>query len=79
MFKKPVGKQYRVLAIVWTLAAAAMAVAVIRRLPEVAPMHLLLLVVSILIAAGSWRTWKNIEKNMKDQSLNQNSEDENNE
>lgn len=79
MFKKPVGKQYRTLAIVWALAAAAMAVAVIRSLPEVAPMHLLLLALSLFVAVGSWKTWKNIEKNMKDQSPNQNSEDENNE
>lgn len=79
MFKKPVGTQYRTLAIIWTLAAAAMAAAVLRRLPEVVPTHLFLLAVSLFIAALSWRTWKNIQKNTKDQPSNQNSEDENNE
>lgn len=79
MFKKPVGTQYRTLAIIWALAAAAMAMAVVRRLPEVVPAHVLLLAVSAFIAALSWRTWKNIQKNTKDQPPNQNSEDESNE
>lgn len=50
---------YRVLAIVWTLAAAAMAVAVVRRLAEFNLFLLALLILSTLTAASFWRTYHN--------------------
>ena len=49
---------YRVLAIVWTLAAASMAVAVGRRLPELSTPALCLLAASILAAVCFWKTYK---------------------
>ncbi len=49
--KKNISRRgYRVLAIVWTLAAASMAVAVVRRLPELNMVHLLLLAASAVAA-----------------------------
>ena len=58
MKKKIPRKGYRTLALVWMLAAAAMAVAVVRRLPDLSPMPLFLLVVSLLIAVNFWKTYK---------------------
>lgn len=52
-------KGYRVLAIVWTLAASAIAVAVVRWLPRFNLLLLALLVLSILTAASFWRTYHN--------------------
>ena len=49
---------YRVLAIVWALAAASMAVAVIRQLPALSPPTLLLLVASLVAATSFWKTYK---------------------
>lgn len=58
MNKKPILKNgYRVLAIVWTLAAAAMAVAFVRRLAEFNLFLLLMTALSTIIAAGSWKTY----------------------
>ena len=58
MKKKITKKGYRVLAIVWTLAAASMAVAVVRRLPEFNLLLLFLLVLSTITAASFWRTYR---------------------
>ena len=56
--KKKITKQgYRTLAVVWTLAAAAMAVAFVRRMAEFNLMLLLLLVLSTLSAANFWKTY----------------------
>ena len=56
--KKEIPKKgYRTLAIIWTLAAASMAVAVIRRMTDLGPLPLLLLVLSTLTAANFWRTY----------------------
>ena len=52
-------KGYRLLAIVWTLAAAAMAVAFVRRLAEFSLFLLLMTVLSTLTAAGFWKSWRN--------------------
>ena len=59
--KKRIPKSgYRVLAIVWTLAAASMAVAFVRYLPvEFNLPVLLLLALSTLAAANFWRTYHN--------------------
>lgn len=57
--KKKIPKSgYRVLAIVWTLAAAAMAVAFVRRLAEFNLLLLLLLVLSILTASNYWKIYR---------------------
>ena len=60
MRKKIPKSGYRVLAIVWTLAAASMAVAFVRRLAEFNLMLLLLLALSALIAANFWKTYHRI-------------------
>lgn len=52
----------RTLAILWTLAAASMAVAFIRRLAEFNLFLLLMLVVSVLIAASFWRSCRGMEE-----------------
>lgn len=77
MFKKPEGKQYRVLAIAWALAAAAMAITVVRYLPEIQPARILLLAISLFVAGSSWRSWKIYQKNEEHKS-NQDSEEKNN-
>ena len=51
-------KQYKILAMVWMLAAAAMAVAFIRRIAEFNLVLLLLLVLSLLLATGFWKSYK---------------------
>ena len=57
--KRKISKRgYRVLAIVWALAAASMAVAVIRQLPALSPPTLLLLVASLVAATSFWKTYK---------------------
>ncbi len=51
---------YRVLAVIWTLAAASIAVAFVRCLPvEFNLFLLLLLALSILTASNFWRTYHN--------------------
>lgn len=88
MFKKPSAKQYRILAIIWALAAASMAVTIIRHLPQLNLLHLLLLVISLFVAASSWKSWKVHRKAEEDRlyqeklnqaRLNQDMEDESNE
>ena len=58
--KKKITKQgYRTLAIVWTLAAAAMGVAFVRYLPlGFNMMLLLLLAMSVLVASNFWKCYK---------------------
>ena len=56
--KNPTKKQYKILAMVWMLAAAAMAVAFIRRLAEFNLILLLMLVLSLLLATGFWKSYK---------------------
>ena len=61
MGKKTISKKgYRTLAIVWTLAAAAMAVAFVRRLAEFNLFLLLMTVLSMLLASNFWKSWRNI-------------------
>ena len=58
MKKEITKKGYRTLAIVWTLAAAAMAVAFVRRLAEFSLPLLLLLALSVLVAANFWKSYQ---------------------
>ena len=59
MGKKTITKKgYRMLAIVWTLAAATMAVAFVRRLAEFNLFLLLMTVLSTLLAANFWKGWR---------------------
>ena len=62
MKKNITRKGCRTLAIVWTLAAASMAVAFVRRLAEFNLFLLLMLVLSVFTAAGFWRTWRGMEE-----------------
>ena len=55
MKKRITKKGYRVLAILWTLAAASIAVAFVRRLAEFNLMLLMLLALSALVAATRFR------------------------
>ena len=59
MNKKISRKGYKVLAMVWTLAAASMAVAVVRRLPLLNVLLLGLFVVSLAAAAKFWKSYRN--------------------
>ena len=56
--KKITKKQYKTLAIIWMLAAAAMAAAFLRRLAEFNLLLLLLLVMSLLFATNFWKSYK---------------------
>jgi len=56
MKKQITKKGYRLLAVLWTLAAASMAVAFVRRLAEFNLLLLFLLVLSTLTAAGFWKS-----------------------
>ena len=56
--KNTTKKQYKILAMVWMLAAAAMAVAFIRRLAEFNMFLLLMLVLSLLMATGFWKSYQ---------------------
>lgn len=59
MGKKITKKGYRVLAIVWTLASASIAVAFVRRLSAGFSLPLLLLLaLSILTAASFWKSFR---------------------
>ena len=51
-------KQYKILSMVWMLAAAAMAVAFIRRIAEFNLLLLLLMVLSLLLSTGFWKSYK---------------------
>ena len=57
--KNTTKKQYKILAMVWMLAAAAVAVAFMRRLAEFNLFLLLMLVLSLLLATGFWKSYKN--------------------
>ena len=59
MDKKIPRKGYKVLAVIWTLAAASMAVAVARRLPALNVPLFGLFVVSLLAASSFWKTYRN--------------------
>ena len=56
--KQMTKKQYKILAMIWMLAAAAVAVAFIRRIAEFNLLLLLLLVVSLLLSTGFWKSYK---------------------
>ena len=56
--KKIPKKGYRVLAIIWALAAASVAVAVVRGLPEFRLSSLCLLAGSVMAAVYFWRAYK---------------------
>ncbi len=57
--KRKISKRgYRVLAIVWAMASASMAVAAIRQLPTLNPPTLLLLAASLVAATSFWKTYK---------------------
>lgn len=58
MKKKITKKGYRVLALVWVLAAASMAVAFVRRLPQFSLPLFLLAALSVLIAANFWQSFR---------------------
>lgn len=58
MKKKITRQGYRTLAIIWTLAAASIAVAFVRRLAEFNLLLLLLLALSVLTAANFWKCCK---------------------
>ena len=60
MKKRITKKGYRVLAILWTLAAASIAVAFVRRLAEFNLMLLMLLALSALVAANFWKTYHKV-------------------
>ena len=56
--KQMTKKQYKMLSMVWMLAAAAMAVAFVRRIAEFNLLLLLLMVLSLLLATGFWKSYK---------------------
>ena len=56
--KSPTKKQYKVLSMVWMLAAAAIAVAFVRRIAEFNIVLLLLLVLCLVLATGFWKSYK---------------------
>ena len=58
MKKETTRKQCHVLAVVWTLAAAAVGVAFARRLPGVHLPLLVLLALSLISAVSWWRAYK---------------------
>ena len=60
MKKRITKKGYRVLAILWTLAAASIAVAFVRRLAEFNLMLLMLLALSALVSANFWKTYHKV-------------------
>ena len=68
--------QYKILSIVWMLAAAAMAVAFMRRIAEFNLLLLLLMVVSLLLATGFWKSYKNAPE---ERDTNKKSEEKNHE
>ena len=75
--KKPMTKkQYKMLSMVWMLAAAAMAVAFVQRIAEFNLVLLLLLVVSLLLATGFWKSYKTAPE---DGNINKKPEEKNHE
>ena len=74
--KQMTKKQYKILAMIWMLAAAAMAVAFVRRIAEFNLVLLLLLVVSLLLATGFWKSYKTAPE---EGDINNKSEEKNHE
>ena len=74
--KGPTKKQYRVLSMIWMLAAAAMAVAFVRRIAEFNLLLLLLMVVSLLLGTGFWKSYKTAPE---EGDINKKSEEKNHE
>ena len=74
--KQMTKKQYKVLSMVWMLAAAAMAVAFVRRIAEFNLFFLLLLVLSLLLATGFWKSYKSAPE---ERDINKKSEENNHE
>ncbi len=60
MKKKLTQKGCRILAVIWTLAAASMAVAFVRRFDRFNLILLALMVLSALTAASFWKTYHRI-------------------
>ena len=56
--KNTTKQQYKILSMVWMLAAAALAVAFVRRIAEFNLFFLLMLVLSLLLATGFWKSYK---------------------
>ena len=56
--KQMTKKQYKILSMIWMLAAAAIAVAFIRRIAEFNLFLLLLMVLSLLLGTGFWKSYK---------------------
>ena len=75
--KEPTKKQYKILSMVWMLAAAAVAVAFIRRISyDFNLVLLLMLVVSLLLATGFWKSYKTAPE---EGDINKKSEEKNHE
>ena len=72
--KQMTKKQYKILAMIWMLAAAAISVAFIRRIAEFNLFLLLLVVLSLLLATGFWKSYKTApeegENNKKSEEKN---------
>ena len=72
--KQMTKKQYKILSMVWMLAAAAVAVAFLRRIAEFNLFLLLMLVLSLLLATGFWKSYKTApeegENNKKSEEKN---------
>ena len=69
-------KQYKILSIVWMLAAAAVAAAFLRRILEFNLVLLLMLVLSLLLSTGFWKSYKTAPE---EGDINKKSEEENHE
>ena len=69
-------KQYKILSMVWMLAAAATAVAFIRRIAEFNLFLLLLMVLSLLLGTGFWKSYKTAPE---EGDINKKSEEKNHE
>ena len=74
--KQMTKKQYKILAMIWMLAAAAIAVAFIRRIAEFNLVLLLLLVLSLLLGTGFWKSYKTAPE---EGDINKKSEEKNDE
>lgn len=57
MGKEKTKSRYRVLAIVWSLAAVSMLAGVLRQIPNVGAMALIILVLSVSVAAIWWSAY----------------------
>ena len=72
--KQMTKNQYKILSMIWMLAAAAIAVAFIRRIAEFNLVLLLLLVLSLLLGTGFWKSYKTApeegDTNKKSEEIN---------